>query len=267
MRTRANGLIILIGALVVIIATGILFASIRVVSKGITQGSEKSLDIERFRSEPLELVDLKVSEQSVKGNIQVKRRINGDGLDSVKFQDEGEWFKRVKIRVRNISDKPVLKIVAYLYFKPPASTPLFSVELTPSRELYPEALQPGGEVDLTVTDQSWNRTLEILNQYGVDANQSTVSFSVDFVLFDNETLWSRGHLVRPDPNNPRKSIPVDKSPGKQLDHAPKFSNLKFFLPRRHRNRRPAPPIAQTTRVIMMLRVAPHRDSIVIQFCA
>jgi hypothetical protein len=229
MRIKANSLITLIVAIVVIIATGILFASIRVVSKGIKQEPEKSLDIERFRSEPLELVDLKVSEKSVKRNIQVKRRINGDGLDSVKFQDEGEWFRRVKIRVRNVSDKPVLKIVAYLYFEPPASTPLFSVELTPSRKLYPEALQPGGEVDLTVTDQSWNRTLEILNQYGVDANQSTVSFSVNFVLFDNETLWARGHLVRQDPNNPRKYIPVEKAPGEQLDHAPKFFNLKFFF--------------------------------------
>jgi hypothetical protein len=229
MRTKANSLITLILALVVIFATAILFASNKVVSKGITQGSEKSLDIERFSNAPLELVDLKVSEKSVKGNIKVKHRINGDGLDSVKFQDEGEWFKRVKIRVRNVSDRPVLNIEAYLYFKPPASTPLFSVDLTPSRKLNHEPLQPGGEVDLTVTDQSWNRTLEILNQYGVDASQSTVTFSVRFVLFDNETLWSRGHLVRQDPNNPRKFIPVEKSPGKQLDHAPKFFNLKFFF--------------------------------------
>lgn len=220
MRTRANSLINRIAAVVVILAAGILFASSRVVSKGMTQRSEKSLDIERYRSEPLELVDLKVSEQSVKGQIQVKRRINGDGLDSVKFQDEGEWFRRVKVRVRNVSDKPVLNIVAYLYFKPPASTPLFRVELTPARNMFNELLEPGREIDLTVTDQSWNRTLEILKQYGVDASQSTVTFSVDFVVFNNETLWSRGHLVRQDPDNPRRFIPVEKSPGTQLDHAP-----------------------------------------------
>src|SRR5947208_14473463 len=90
-------------ALVVIFATGLLFASIKVSSERTTQDPEKSLDIERHLNEPLELVDLKVSEQSVKSDIQIKRRKDGEGLDNVKFQDRGEWFRRVKVRLRNIS--------------------------------------------------------------------------------------------------------------------------------------------------------------------
>ena len=199
----------LIVALVAIFATGILFASIRVVSKGVTQRSEKSLDIKRYRAEPLELIDLKVSEQSVKGNIQVKRRINGDGLDSVKFQDKDEWFRRVKVKLRNVSDKPIASITALLYFRPSTSDPYFGVDLTPSKELQDEGLQPGEEIELTVSDQSWNQTAEILRMYGVDANKSVVSFSIDFVLFENGELWHRGGMIQKDPNNPRRWIPVE----------------------------------------------------------
>jgi len=225
MRTKITRLFI---TLIALFAVGFMFASSKVASKRVSQEPEKSLDIERHLNEPLELVDLKVSEQSVKGKIQVKRRRrNGEGFDTVKFQDKDEWYRRVKVRVRNISDKPVLKITAYLYIKPPTGTPLYSIELTPSRQLNPEALQPGGEVELTVTDQSWNRTSEILNQYGVDANLSELFFSVDIVGFNNGTLWFRGNLVRPDPNDPMREIPVDKKPGKQLDHAPKFPSLFF----------------------------------------
>jgi hypothetical protein len=224
-RTKITRLFI---TLIALFAVGFMFASSRVASKRISQEPEKSLDIERHLNEPLELVDLKVSEQSVKGRIQVKLRRNGEGLDNVRFQDKDEWYKRVKVRVRNVSDKPVLGITAYLYFKPLTSTPLYRVKLSSSRKLNPEALQPGGEVELTVTAEEWNSTSEILKQYGVDADLSAVTFSVDFVLFDNGTLWSSGHLVHRDPNNPRRTIPVDP-PGKQLDHAPKFSNLGFFF--------------------------------------
>jgi hypothetical protein len=196
-------------ALLTVFVTSMLFVPAGVAHKSPAQDPEKALDIKRYLNEPLGLVDLKVSEQSVKGNIQVKRRINGEGLDSVKFQDKDEWFRRVKVRLRNVSDKPILNIVAYLYFKPPSSIPLYSVELTPSRSLHHEALQPGEEIDLTVTEQSWNRTAKILQQFGVDANTATVSFSVDFVVFNNETLWHKGHLVHQDPNDPLRWIPIN----------------------------------------------------------
>src|ERR1051326_9491047 len=171
----------LLMSLVVIFAGGCLFASSRVASKRITQGPEKSLDIKRYHNEPLELVDLKVSEQSVKGNIQVKHRVNGEWLDNVEFQDKDEWFRRVKVRLRNISDKPVVNIVAYLYFRPPSLQPLYRVDLSPSRHLGTESLKPDEEIELTVTDQSWNQTAKILQQFGVDANSTTVFLSIDFV--------------------------------------------------------------------------------------
>jgi hypothetical protein len=225
-HTRIARLII---ALVAIVTVSFFFASSRVASRRITQGPEKLLDIKRYPNEPLEIVDLKVGEQSVKGNIQVKRKINGQqGLDSVKFQEKDEWYKRVKVRLRNVSDKPIVNIVAYLYFRPSPARLLYRVDLTPSKKLSDQALQPREEIDLTVSNQSWSRTAEILKQEGVDADQSAVTFSIDFVVFDDGKQWRRGVMVHQDPDNPRQWIPDDKPPNSRLDHAAKFYNSGFF---------------------------------------
>src|ERR1700750_2224679 len=106
MRIKANTLA---GILVVILAAGPLFASITVATRRSAHDSEKSLDIERYSNEPFELVDLRVGEQSVKSNIKITHRYAGNGLDNVRFQETDEWFRRVKVRLRNTSDRPVMK--------------------------------------------------------------------------------------------------------------------------------------------------------------
>src|SRR5712692_3771996 len=89
-------------AFVVTVLVGSLVYSIGQAS----QDNQKSLDIERHANEPLELVDLKVSEHSVKSKIKIKvKHRHGDqgreGLDNVEFQDQHDWFKRVRVRLRN----------------------------------------------------------------------------------------------------------------------------------------------------------------------
>ena len=56
-------------------------------ASAVSQNTEKSLDIERYPNEPLELVDLKVSERSIKNMIGVRSRRDSEGLDNVKFGD------------------------------------------------------------------------------------------------------------------------------------------------------------------------------------
>jgi hypothetical protein len=116
----------------------------------------------------LELLDFKVSEQSYKDRIKVKHR-NGDGgregLDRVEFKDTDDWFKRVRIGLRNVSGKPIIGMEAYLYFRLPDTELRFRVRLsgqTEPRQTQP--LDPGAETELSVTDQSWARTANILAQ-------------------------------------------------------------------------------------------------------
>jgi hypothetical protein len=89
--------------IVFLVGTGLLVGTIGHARRSRAQDADKSLDIERYPNEPLSLVELKVSDQSVKSKIATKLRSGDEGLDNVKFKDQTDWFKRVSIRLRNTS--------------------------------------------------------------------------------------------------------------------------------------------------------------------
>jgi hypothetical protein len=193
----------------VVLVTGLLVYSLGHASRSTAQDAEKSLDIERYPNEPLELVDLKIGDQSVKNKIAVKVRKGEEGLDNVKFRDSDEWFKRMRITLVNVSGKTVVGMRAYLYFKVPNTQTLFSVQLARSKHLQLAALEPGAEVDLIVTDQLWSPIANLLKQSGADVNLAAVTFSVENVMFSDGLQWNRGHMLRGDPDNPNKWIPIE----------------------------------------------------------
>lgn len=216
-------------ALTVVFGTGILFVAIGYTHRPPAQDDDKLLDIERYPHEPLELVDLKVSEQSVKSKIKVKLRRGRHGLDDAKFKDKSDWFKRVSVRLKNVSGKPIVGLSAYMYFKPPGSKVLFSLGLFGSTQLKRGVLEPNDEINLTVSDQSWNQTANILMQYGVDANLSSVTLFIESVLFSDGLRWSKGQMLRRDPDNPNKWISIDKGPlgVSKLSHPAQFAAVVF----------------------------------------
>ncbi|MFN2454063.1 MAG: hypothetical protein ABR577_07560 [Pyrinomonadaceae bacterium] len=222
--THSKRSIPIIIAVMLIVAASLLFGSIGRAGKSFAQDAEKSLDIERYPSEPLELVDIKVSGQSIKDKIKVKNRRGNEGLDNAKFTDKEDWFRRVSVRLRNVSGRPIYGLVAYLYFQPPGLRTLFRVNLSHSKQLRQEPLVPGAEITLTVSEQSWSQTANILKRQGVDANSSSVTFSEQFIVFSDSLQWHEGYLVQPDPNTPNKWIPVDKATPEtsQLDRPVRF---------------------------------------------
>jgi hypothetical protein len=196
--------------LLLVIATGLLYASIGQASKPAAQDAEKSLGIERYLHEPVEFVDIKVGEQSVRDKLTTTYRKNGGGLDSVKFNGQDGWFKLLLVRVRNVSGQPITGIRAALFFNPPDTRILYSLPLTRSRQSKGGPLQPGAELDFTVSEQAWNLTAQMLKQHGVNAEQASVSFSIDSVIFGDGLQWSRGHLLRSEPGHPEMWRPIDK---------------------------------------------------------
>ena len=174
-----------------------------------SQDTEKSLDIERHPNEPLELVDLKVNDQSVKSKIRAKFRRGDDGFDNVRFRETDDWSKRVKVRLRNVSGKTIVGFQAYLYFKPTNSEVLFSASLKGSKKLEGTILAPGDEIEADVDLGSWDRAIARLTQYGGDPNSAEVSLSVGIVAFSDGLQWHKGHVLRTDPDNPNRHIPVE----------------------------------------------------------
>ena len=199
------------------------------------QDEEKSLEIERYASEPFALVDLKIREFSVSDRIKSKiKDPHGRAvLDQVKFKEKEGWFKSVTVRLRNVSSQQICGIEASLYFKPAGLYAAFEMSLKPRdlRNLFEKPLKPGDEIELEVNPASVNDAMKYMTQYGVDWNQTPVSLSIGTVYFNKDTGWSRGAFIRRDPNNPKAWQSVEQPqrspppPSDSLFHNPKASQL------------------------------------------
>ena len=179
-----------------------------------TQEMDRVLEIERYPNEPLELVNLRIGSTSVKDRIRQKFKDQGSkwAIDRVTFKEQDDWYKRLTITVRNKSDKPIYGLQANLFFKPLGYPMLFSLALERSRELRPDPLEPGAEIDLSVSQDVLNRTLANIKERGVDLTNAELSFSLDSVVFSDEVQWYRGKLLQPDPTTPGKWVPFQSTP-------------------------------------------------------
>ena len=160
------------------------------------QFSRRTLDIERFSSEPLELVELKVGDQSVKKGVMIKSRSYGEGLDTVSFNAEPGWFRHLEVRMRNVSGTTITGVRANLEFQFPPAKTLYSLPLNASTRLQQGFIEPDGEVTLTVTDQAWNLHKHIFQHYDVNPDLGDVKFRLDLIQFDGDTQWSKGNMLR-----------------------------------------------------------------------
>jgi hypothetical protein len=210
---------------------GLLFYSLGHAS----QDDEKSLEIERYPNEPLELVELKIRDKGYKDGIKVKWRenINKWGRDEVRFKEQPGWFKHLRVKLRNVSGKPIYAISAGLHFQPPGIKMSFGLLLVWSKNLKSEPLQPGDEIDLELSDLSLERTIGRMREYGADPDLALVSFPLDDVYFSDDLMWSRGRLIRRDPNNRNKWYSIHKSappgaslPRKALSGAPSVTQCR-----------------------------------------
>lgn len=196
----------------IIIAACLLFGSTGSATKPPAQDSEKLLEIERYPEEPLELVDLKVGANSVKGGIKAKsrNRVNQWGRDSVKFRENDGWFKHVKVKLRNVSGRTIYGLRAGFHFQQPGQRVLYNLPLTWAKNLERDPLQPGDEIDLEVSESVLGVTLRGIKEDGVDVNLTSVSLSVDDAYFSEDLKWSRGALLRRDPNDPNRWDDVNR---------------------------------------------------------
>lgn len=197
-------------ALIIVVPIGFLFNALGLAGSSSAQNTEKSLDIERYANEPLQVVDFNIGEQSIKDRIATKFRSDKEGVDNVKFKEKADWHKRVRVRLLNVSGQPIAGLRAYLYFKVSNTQTLFSVPLVHSKNLQHQALEAGDEIDLTMGDQLWSQTVGVLNRHGADANLAAVTFAVENVMFSEDLQWNRGEIVGRDPYNPTKWVPIDK---------------------------------------------------------
>ncbi len=200
-------LILAILSMLLMNSVGVALTSTGQASTG--QDADKSLDIERYADEPLELVELKIGDQPIKDKIATKFRLNSQGVDTVSFKQRDGWFRHLQIRMRNVSGKPIYGVRAHLRFRPSGTDNIYSVPLAGFTQLRQGVLEPNADITLSVTEQAWGLTEDIRKQFGVNPDLTPVSFGIDIVQF-SDLQWSKGHMLRRDPEHPNRWIPIDK---------------------------------------------------------
>lgn len=230
----------------ILVSVVLVFTYIGHAHKSNAQDPEKSLNIARYPDEPLELVDLKIGQNSVKSGIKskVKNNRSQSVLDDVKFRENDDWSRNVKIRLRNISGRPIYSLSVSLFFQHTSSRTAFEIPLrrAENRDLKKQPLQPGDEIDLEVKDKDFNETMTMIRQYGLEPSGLPVILDVRSALFGDDFGWFGGTLMRRDPNNPQKWDAVDKPapPGASQSpasctHCPSLVLRPSILITRHRD--------------------------------
>lgn len=170
---------------------------------------EKVLEIERYPNEPFELVDINVGTQSVKHTLKSKPPLPGSDwwVDVVTFRENSGWFRHLKIRLRNVSGKPIYGVTANFLFASTKEKMLYGMQLTATRPLGLQALQPNEEIELAISARVLDDTIQRIQQAGLDIDSLPASVSVDSARFSETTMWNRGSMLERDSENPDKWIP------------------------------------------------------------
>ena len=147
----------------------------------------------------------------MKSKIKSKWRRGDDGYDEATFAAAEEWPNDIRLRVRNISGKQLTGFQAYIYLKPPAGQVMFSVDLKGpgTTRLEHTALAPGQEIEAEVDGDSWDRAIISFARYGGELVTAEVRLSIELVGFPEGLYWRNGRMIRHDPNNPNRYIPVE----------------------------------------------------------
>lgn len=172
----------------------------------VPQDQERMLAKLSNRNEPLRIKAIK----GKKGAINVGK----------KFLDDDDWLKGLSFKVENISEKNIIHIELELDFpkakddQPPL---LFSIEygLMPLLDgtlaaNAPPPIKPGEEIELSLSDSEHATLRKLLEELGYPKSIKQAVFSVGKVIFDDLLMWQTGRLMRRDPNDPRRWIPLNR---------------------------------------------------------
>jgi hypothetical protein len=90
------------------------------------------------------------------------------------------------------------------------------------------SVRPGDFIKLTFDDQTYDGLQKFLKDIKWQNNLSNIKIYVSRVMFSDGTIWAKGSEVIPDPNNPRKLIPIIKHLA-STNYEYKDSQRAFFV--------------------------------------
>lgn len=154
-----------------------------------------------FRNEPMKVIGIKVKGKPIEADKE--------------FVEDDDWLKSLTIRLKNVSDKPVVFIEISLNFPsveehPYGPEPGYVYDLSygraPQSGLPPKEeskpVLPNQTVDISLTEEDKDTIEKALIQLGFPLHTRYVRMLLRTVMFDDDTMWSAGHILTRDPNDP-----------------------------------------------------------------
>jgi len=193
--------------LVVLVTLGIcLIVFLRTDLRGAGgQDHQKVIEKARTENEVVQFSEIKVSQKPIEP---------GKAFDD----DDDDWVGKIFLKVKNISNKPILYLAITINFPETRATgammsyPIALGQQPGSRFPQPHDpifLLPGESLEIPVT-QNLAQIKSFVEKGGMPfRNIGKVELEIGFVIFADKTAWSAGGFKRQDPNNPDRYLPIN----------------------------------------------------------
>ncbi len=131
------------------------------------------------------------------------------------FEADDDWLKGLAVNFTNTSGRNIVYIQMLLIFPetesagPPMAFPMVYGRMPKDSgdRNFDNVLKPGEEIELSLTDERYNKLRGFLKNKSFDKVASVKLFLED-VAFDDDLMWMGGDLQKRDPNNPNTWIPI-----------------------------------------------------------
>lgn len=200
------------------------------------QVKQRVVQLVPYRDQPIEIVAVKVKGVPIK--------------PKQKFDGDSDWLNGMTVTLKNVSDRPVayVSVLMGVPYGKKNSRPVnagavlqYGVrslrpgENYPAGFIKPEPLLPGETVDVVLTERERDQLHSYLAEKGASTEITELNVRLYEVFFegDSDTKWSTGRMLRLDPNDPNRWIPIESgTPSGRAVSKPKFVQARFIAPTR-----------------------------------
>jgi len=169
------------------------------------QARQKVIEKARTANEVVQFSEIKVSQKSVE-------------FGKTFEDDDDEWAGKIFLRVKNISEKPIVYLAVNLNFPETRATgammsyPVVLGQMPGSkfRQFHdPISLPPGESLEIPVT-QNYAQIKSFVEKEGMPfRNIGKVELEIGFVIFADKTAWAAGTFKRQNASNPDRYDPIN----------------------------------------------------------
>jgi len=173
------------------------------------QSSQKSITYSPHRNQPVRFDKIKAAGKlfEFEAGSEFKKDFDGDD----------DWMRGLAITFKNTSNKNIVYVRVFLLFPETEDAgPIMSCPLQfgrfpkkPSIGSYDNLLKPGEEMEIILTDDEHNRLQSFLKS-GSFNKVNRLRLFLESVIFEDDIMWFGGDLMRRDPDNPNRWLPIDK---------------------------------------------------------